>query len=105
MPRGVLLDAAERQQIACGIDKKWTATAIAQKLGRHQSVISREINRNGGRDAYCPVRAQQRADRLRSRPQQRKTGQQQSSPRHGERGFDPGLVTTTNRAPMETGLS
>lgn len=72
VPRGVLLDAAERQQIARGIDKKWTATAIAQKLGRHQSVVSREINRNGGRDAYCPIQAQQRADRLRSRPQQRK---------------------------------
>ena len=64
MPRGVLLDAAERQQIARGIDKKWTATAIAQKLGRHQSVISREINHNGGRDTECPIRAQQRPDRL-----------------------------------------
>jgi transposase, IS30 family len=72
VPRGVLLNAVERQQIARGIDKKWTATAIAQKLSRDQSVISREINRNGGRDAYCPVQAQQRADRLRSRPQQRK---------------------------------
>jgi IS30 family transposase len=51
VPRGVLLDAVERHQIARGIDKKWTATAIAQKLGRHQSVISCEINRNGGRDA------------------------------------------------------
>jgi transposase, IS30 family len=72
VPRGVLLELVEREQIARGIDKKWTATTIAQKLGRNQSVISREINRNGGRDAYCPIRAQQRADQLRSRPQQRK---------------------------------
>jgi transposase, IS30 family len=72
MPRGVLLDVVEHQQIARGMDKKWTATAIAQKLGRTQSVISREINRNGGRTDYCPIQAQQRADRLRSRPQQRK---------------------------------
>jgi IS30 family transposase len=64
----VLLHAAERQQIARSIDKKKTATTIAQKLGKHQSVISHEINRNGGRAAYYPIQAHQQADRLRSRP-------------------------------------
>jgi hypothetical protein len=46
------------------LTEDWTATAIAQKLGRNQSVISREILRNGGRDEYSVVRAQARADRL-----------------------------------------
>lgn len=47
MPRGVMLDVVEREQIARGIDRKWTDTAIARKLGRVQSVVSREIARNG----------------------------------------------------------
>lgn len=72
MARGVLLDLVEREQIARGIDRDWTATAIGHKLGRSQSVISREIIRNGGRDEYSAVRAQARADRLRARPQERK---------------------------------
>jgi IS30 family transposase len=68
----VVLDLVQREQIARGIDRELTATTIAQKLGRNQSVISREITRNGGRDAYSAIRAQQRADRLRARPQRRK---------------------------------
>ncbi len=72
MSRGVLLDLMEREQIARGIDRGWTATAIAQKLGRNQSVVSREIVRNGGRDVYSAICAQGRADRLRARPQTRK---------------------------------
>ena len=72
MPRGVLLDVVEREQIARGIDREWTDTAIAKKLGRDQSVVSREITRNGGREAYSAMAAQQRADRLRTRPQLRK---------------------------------
>jgi transposase, IS30 family len=72
VPRGRLLDLTEREQIARGIDQHWTDTAIAAKLGRDQSVISREVTRNGGRDAYSAIRAQDRADRLRRRPQQRK---------------------------------
>jgi transposase, IS30 family len=72
VPRGVLLDLTEREQIARGINRAWTNTAIAQKLGRDQSVISREITRNGGRDAYSGIGAQHRADQLRARPQSRK---------------------------------
>jgi transposase, IS30 family len=62
----------EREQIVRAIDRDWTDTAIARKLGRDQSVISREITRNGGRDAYSAISAQQRADWLRTRPQSRK---------------------------------
>jgi len=72
MARGRVLDLAEREQIARGIDRQWTDTAIAQKLGRDQSVISREVRRNGGRVEYSAIRAQRRADRLRARPQARK---------------------------------
>jgi len=70
--RGKPLGFAEREQIARGIDRKWSAVAIARKLGRDASVISREISRNGGRENYSAVAAQQRANQLKSRPQARK---------------------------------
>jgi IS30 family transposase len=47
--RCIVLDLVEREQIARGIDRKWTATAITTKLDRDQSVISREITQNGDR--------------------------------------------------------
>jgi IS30 family transposase len=72
MSRGKPLDFPEREQIARGIDSKWYATAIARKLGRDLSVVTREIGRNGGREAYSAVVAQRRADQSRSRPQDRK---------------------------------
>jgi len=70
--RGKPLDFPEREQIARGIDRNWYSVAIARKLGRDASVVTREISRNGGRQKYSAVAAQQRADQLRSRPQVRK---------------------------------
>lgn len=72
MSRGKPLEFAEREQIARGIDHAWYAAAIARKLGRDPSVITREISRNGGRGKYSAVTAQQRADQQKSRPQARK---------------------------------
>ena len=52
--RGKALTVEERDEIlrwicdSCRIDR-----SIATGLGRNQSVISREITRNGGRDAAC----------------------------------------------------
>lgn len=85
MARGRVLDLAEREQVARGIDREWTDTAIAQKLGRNQSVISREIGRNGGRAEYSAIGAQRRAERLRARPQARKRGS-------AEAGNQPGIA-------------
>ena len=72
MSRGKPLEFAEREQIARGIDRTWHAVVIARKLGRDPSVVTREISRNGGREKYSAVAAQQRADRQKSRPQARK---------------------------------
>jgi IS30 family transposase len=72
MSRSKPLEFAGREQIARGIDRKWYATVIGRKSGRDPSVITREIGRNGGREKYSAVVAQQRADRQRSRPQARK---------------------------------
>jgi transposase, IS30 family len=72
VPRGRVLELSEREQIARSIDRKLTDTNIARKIGRDQSIISREIRRNDGREAYSAIDAQQRADRLRAQPQQHK---------------------------------
>jgi len=40
-------------------------------LGGHQSVVSREVARHGGRESYRAVAAQERADRDRGRPKER----------------------------------
>jgi IS30 family transposase len=45
---------------------------IAIRLGRNQSVISREITRNGGRNGYRVHAAQQRYETLKIRPKERK---------------------------------
>lgn len=45
--------------------------AIAVVLGRHQSVVSREVARHGGRGSYRAVAAQECADRDRGRPNER----------------------------------
>ena len=50
------LSFVERMQIMRGLDKGQTQSAIAERIGRHRSVVSREIGRNstpaGDYDAY-----------------------------------------------------
>lgn len=58
----------EREEIRAGIERDDSLTAIADKLGRHRTTVSAEVNRNGGRDLYRAVAAQDRADVQRSRP-------------------------------------
>lgn len=62
------LTAHEREEIRAGIERQDSLTAIADRLGRDRSAISREVNRNGGRDRYRAGAAQARADAMRSRP-------------------------------------
>ena len=65
---GSPLSAFERQRIAQGLHDGDAQVDIAQALSRSQSTISREIARNGGPEAYCPLAAENRAIRCRRRP-------------------------------------
>ncbi|MEU5852372.1 helix-turn-helix domain-containing protein [Saccharopolyspora shandongensis] len=46
------LALAEREEISRGLSAGHSCRAIAAALGRAVSTISREVNKNGGRDAY-----------------------------------------------------
>jgi len=70
--RGVPLGVLERHAIVKGIHAGLSNRAVAALIGRHHSVVSREINRNGGRDRYWSFAAEQRAVEQRRRPKERK---------------------------------
>lgn len=55
------LSLAEREEISRGLVADLSARAIALKLGRSPSTVSREINRNGGRANYRATPADQNA--------------------------------------------
>ena len=65
---GVVLTAHEREEIRVGIEVSESLTDIAGRLGRASSTVCREVSRNGGRDRYCAVAAEERARVNRSRP-------------------------------------
>lgn len=62
------LSMADREEISRGLAAGDSATAIAAGLGRAASTVSREIRRNGGREHYRAVTADQRAVTLAKRP-------------------------------------
>jgi IS30 family transposase len=62
----------EREQIARGLAQGFSARDIGRSLGRHHSTISREVERNGGCDAYRVTRAQERCEVMAARPRERK---------------------------------
>ena len=64
------LTVGEREEISRGLCAGESYRAIAGLLGRAVSTISREVNKNGGRDVYRAIAAQERSlDRAR-RPKQ-----------------------------------
>ncbi len=67
MPSNPLTEI-DRAQIFVGIKLGMNDSEIAEVVGRCRSTVNREIDRNGGRNQYCPERAQRRADRCRRRP-------------------------------------
>ncbi len=46
------LSHGEREEVSRGIAAGWSLRRIAEALGRSHSTVSREVARNGGRDAY-----------------------------------------------------
>lgn len=73
--RGKVLTVEDRDDILRGICENLSNRELAIRLGRNQSVISREITRNGGRDNYRVHAAQERYETLKSRPKGRKLEQ------------------------------
>jgi transposase, IS30 family len=71
MARGLVLTAVEREEISHGIAAGRTGQVIARRLGRHHSVVNREIVRNGGRSVYRSCRAHAAAAARRGRPKER----------------------------------
>jgi IS30 family transposase len=51
------LSLPEREEISLGLRRGESFTAIAARLGRSTSTVSREVNANGGRDDYRAWRA------------------------------------------------
>lgn len=58
------LTLEDREEIRLGIDRAESNTEIASRIGKHRSTVWREIDRNGGREAYRAFRAQDRASTL-----------------------------------------
>jgi IS30 family transposase len=64
------LSLREREEISRGLGAGESLRAIARRLGRAPSTVSREVGRNGGAQAYRAVAADRRADEQASRPKE-----------------------------------
>lgn len=62
----------DRDEIMMGLAREESFRVIGRGLGRHHSVISREVGRNGGREGYRSRAAAERACVMRARPKERK---------------------------------
>jgi len=66
------LSYEEREEISRFLAAGWSLRAIARQLVRAPSTICREVNANGGREAYRAWQGEARAAEAARRPQQRK---------------------------------
>jgi IS30 family transposase len=71
-PRREPLTMEDREDISRGLAKGLENKDIAFSVGRDESVVSREITRHGGREAYRAWKADAAARESRSRPKERK---------------------------------
>jgi transposase, IS30 family len=62
------LSLDDRIEIRVGLERCDSFRAIARRLGRHASTVSREVNANGGRHGYAPGAAHRRAQQRARRP-------------------------------------
>ena len=63
---------ADRSEIYAGVARGESGAAIARRLGKHPSTITRELAGNGGRDGYRPLAAHRQALKAARRPQEMK---------------------------------
>ena len=68
------LTLADREEITLGLHAGESFTAIAARLGKAVSTVSREVAANGGRDGYRAWRAHQRAREQARRPKALQAG-------------------------------
>jgi transposase, IS30 family len=66
------LTLEDREDISRGLAKGLSNKDIARSIGRDESVVSREIERHGGREAYRAWKAGAAARESRTRPKERK---------------------------------
>jgi IS30 family transposase len=71
-PKREPLTLEDREDISRGLAKGLENKDIAVSIGRDESVVSREITRHGGREAYRAWKADATARASRSRPKERK---------------------------------
>src|SRR5260370_25135868 len=69
---GVPFVLEDREDISRGLAKGLSNKDIAHSIGRDESVVCREIDRHGGRDAYRAWKADAAARESRERPKARK---------------------------------
>ena len=69
--RGMEIVAEEREVISRELAAGRSFRSIGRLLKRDHTVVSREVERNGGRSAYRVIPAQRRADEYRARPKPR----------------------------------
>ncbi len=67
-PRDGNLTIAERERIMLGIARGDSLSAIARRLGRSPSTVTREVNANGGRQGYSAWHGHERARHQAQRP-------------------------------------
>jgi IS30 family transposase len=71
-PSRARLSLSEREEIRAGLERDDTYTAIARKIGRAVSSVSREVAANGGRQEYRAWKAHRRAAEEARRPKKPK---------------------------------
>ena len=84
------LSAGEREEISRGVTAGEGCRAIARRLGRCPSTISRELARNGGRRHYRAQPADAAADRRAQRPKRCKLARDERLRAEVERGLKEG---------------
>ncbi|WP_425426333.1 helix-turn-helix domain-containing protein, partial [Actinokineospora terrae] len=67
-----MLGPGDREVISRELRAGRSFRSVALMLGRHHSVIAREVARNGGRDGYRAMAADRRARKKLARPKPRK---------------------------------
>jgi DNA-binding CsgD family transcriptional regulator len=89
------LTLIEREEISRGLASGESMRAIAARLGRSASTVSREVGRNGGRRNYRALKADERAWEQALRPKRRLLAENDRL-RFGSKKAQGGLVTAAD---------